>query len=71
MKFIKVKVILMDRAFYSGEIIEMLNNWVPFIIPAVNNNKVKEYKEIAKRKGEVEYEMSNGTKYRMVVYEKG
>ena len=70
MKFIKVKVVLMDRAFYNGEIIEMLNNWVPFIIPAVNNDKVKEYKEIAKRKGEVEYEMSYGTKYRMVVYEK-
>ena len=70
MKFIKVKVVLMDRAFYNGEIIGMLNSWVPFIISAVNNDKVKEYKEIAKRKGEVEYEMSNRTKYRMVVYEK-
>ncbi|MCD6399976.1 hypothetical protein J7L85_04215 [candidate division WOR-3 bacterium] len=30
MKFVKIKVVLMDRAFYSGEIIEMLNNWVPF-----------------------------------------
>jgi hypothetical protein len=70
MKFVKVKVVLMDRAFYSGEIIGMLSEWVPFIIPVVNNNKVKEYKEIAKEKGEIEYEMSSGIKYRMIVYEK-
>jgi len=68
MKFVKVKVVLMDRAFYTGEIIDMLNNWVPFIISAVNNEKVKEYKKIARENGgETEYEMSNG--YRMVVYE--
>ncbi|MCD6399977.1 hypothetical protein J7L85_04220 [candidate division WOR-3 bacterium] len=31
---------------------------------------MRKYKGVAKRNGEVEYEMSNGTKYRMVVYEK-
>jgi len=71
MKFVKVKVVLMDRGFYSGEIIQMLNNWVPFIIPAVNNDKVKRYTEMAKEKGEIKYEMSNGTKFRMVVYNEG
>ena len=71
MKFIKVKVVLMDRGFYSGEIIQMLNNWIPFIIPAVNNDKVKRYKEMAKENGEIEYEMNNGTKYRLVVYDDG
>jgi len=71
MKFVKVKVVLMDRGFYSGEIIQMLNNWIPFIIPAVNNDKVKRYKEMAKENGEIEYEMNNGTKYRLVVYDDG
>lgn len=70
MRFVKIKVVLMDRSFYSREIIEMLNNQIPFIIPAVNNKKVRKYKEVAKRKGEIEYEMGNGTRYRMVVYEK-
>ena len=50
MKFIKVKVVLMDRAFYNGEIIGMLNNWVPFIIPAVNNDKVKESRKLQRER---------------------
>ena len=54
MKFVKIKVVLMDRRFYSSEIIQMLNNWIPFIIPAVNNDKVKRYTEMAKEKGEIE-----------------
>ena len=70
MKFVKIKVVLMDRAFYSREIIEMLNDQIPFIIPAVNNKKVRKYKEVAKRKGKIEYEMGDGTRYRMVVHEK-
>jgi len=71
MKFVRIRVVLMDRGFYSGEIMQMLNNWISFIIPAVNNDKVKRYKEMAKEKGEIEYEMNNGTEYRMVVYDDG
>ncbi|MEA3421130.1 MAG: transposase [Acidobacteriota bacterium] len=70
-KFVRIRVVLMDRGFYSGEIMQMLNNWIRFIIPAVNNDKVKRYKEMAKEKGEIEYEMNNGTEYRMVVHDDG
>jgi len=69
MKFVKIKVVLMDRAFYSGEIIEMLNKMVSFIIPVIGNKKVNEYKKIAKDRGGIEYRMNNGTEYRMITHE--
>ena len=42
----------------------MLNNQIPFIILAVDNKQVRKYKEVAKREGEIEYEMEDGTRYR-------
>jgi len=70
MMFVDIKVVLMDRGFYSGDIISLLYNWVPFIMPAVNNQKVTRYKNQAvERGGDIPYEMSDGTSYRMVVVE--
>lgn len=70
MRFVDIRVVLMDRGFYSGDIIALLQDWVPFIIPAVNNQKVTRYKHRAMETGgDIPYEMSDGTSYRMVVVE--
>jgi len=68
LRFVEIKVVLMDRGFYSGAVIALLNDWVPFIMPAVNNQKVQRYKERAVETGEIDYTMSDGTSYRMVVW---
>ncbi len=69
LRFVGIKVVLMDRGFYSREIIDLLNTWVPFIMPVVTNQKVIRYKDRAVQTGDILYEMTDGTRYRMVVYE--
>lgn len=68
LRFVEMTAVLMDRGFYSGAVIALLNDWVPFIMPAVNNQKVQRYKERAVETGDIDYTMSDRTSYCMVIW---
>lgn len=63
-RFVDIRVILMDRGFYSNEVIKTIKAMeVSFLLPAVKNEKVKRKMEEAFQKGPMEYEMSDGVTY--------
>ncbi|MDD3493397.1 MAG: transposase [Candidatus Thermoplasmatota archaeon] len=66
-QLVSIKVILFDRGFYTNAVIETVKNMdVPFVMPAVKNNKVKAAMERAYQDGPFTYEMSDGATYTMV-----
>jgi hypothetical protein len=65
---VSIRVVLLDRGFYSNEVVEQIKQTdVRFVIPAKKNDKVKENMEIAYKEGPLDYEMSKGATYTLMV----
>jgi len=67
-RFVSIRVILLDRGFYSNEVIkEIKESKHCFVMPVKKCDKVKQLMKTAYKDGSQEYEMSKGTTYTLVV----
>jgi hypothetical protein len=66
--FVSIRVVLLDRGFYSNEVVEQIKKAdVKFVIPAKKNSKVKENIQTAYENGPIMYTMSKGATYTLMV----
>ena len=66
--FVSIRVVLLDRGFYSNEVVEQIKKAeVKFVIPAKKNSKIKENMQTAYKNGPTMYTMSKGSTYTLMV----
>lgn len=66
--FVSIRVVLLDRGFYSNEVVEQIkNSEEKFVMPAKKTSKVKENIQPAYKNGPMEYTMSKGATYTLMV----
>ena len=66
--FVSIRVVLLDRGFYSNEVVEKIKKAeVKFVIPAKKNSKVKENMQTVYENGPIMYTMSKGATYTLMV----
>lgn len=67
-KLVSIRVVLLDRGFYTNEVIQRIkNSGHSFVIPVKKCEKVKELMESVYKNGPQCYEMSKGVTYTLVV----
>ena len=67
-KLVSIRVVLLDRGFYSNEVVQEIKKAEKcFVIPAKKTDKVKQIMETAYKDGPLEYEMSKGATYQLMV----
>lgn len=67
-KFVSIRVVLLDRGFYSNEVVvEIKKTDVKFVMPAKKTSKVKKNMQTAYENGPMEYTMSKGATYTLMV----
>lgn len=66
--FVSIRVVLLDRGFYSNEVVEQIKKAeVKFVMPAKKTSKVKGNMQAAYKNGPMEYKMSKGVIYILMV----
>jgi hypothetical protein len=67
-QFVSLRVVLLDRGFYSNEVIKQIKKAeVKFVMPAKKYPKIKEQMPTAYKNGPITYEMSKGETYTLLV----
>ena len=67
-QFVSIRVILLDRGFYSNEVIQQIKNLKQyFVMPVKKYNKVEKLIETVYKDGPQQYEMSKGITYTLMV----
>jgi IS4 transposase len=67
-RFVSVRVVLLDRGFYSNEVVQTLKDLGHgFVMPAKKYDKVKQLMATVVKDGPRVYEMSKGTTFTLVV----
>ena len=69
-RFVSIRVVLLDRGFYSNEVIQQIKNLGHhFVIPVKKCDKVERLMETVYKNGPQNYEMSKGVTFTLVVVE--
>jgi hypothetical protein len=67
-RFVSLRVVLLDRGFYSNEAIKQIKKAkVKFVLPAKKYPKIKEQMQTVYKNGPITYEMSKGETYTLLV----
>ena len=67
-RFVSIRVVLLDRGFYTNEVIQEVKNMGHgFVMPVKKYGKVKQLMETVYTQGPQRYEMSKGTIFTLVV----
>jgi hypothetical protein len=67
-RFVSIRVVLLDRGFYSNEVIQEIKNLGQhFVIPVKKYDKVEQLMKTVYRNGPQLYEMSKGATFTLVV----
>ena len=67
-RFVSIRVVLLDRGFYTNEVIQEVKNMGHgFVMPVKKYGKVKQLMEMVYTQGPQRYEMSKGTIFTLVV----